>query len=671
MRLLKKFSDSISLRSTKKLGFVALVIIIAAAIGVIAPSAKILALTAGPNTGGSFANGGANGDCTGVGGLWGNPANALDNDGAYATASVSVSKSQCLFLSGFNFSIPSTATINGVVVEIKRHTSVGNTIDNQIELEKGGVVGGTNKASASAWPTSDALASYGGSSDLWGLTLTPTDVNAANFGAAISVKTTTGTETASVDYMQITVSYTPANASPTITSASLNSTDCPSRCNTTTPRFNFSATDAETNDIRYEIQYDTSSTFTSGVTDSYNENNADGFISLFAGATTKDGQAFTGDGRYLDFAQFSIHASGSPPGNIHAEVYASTGTYGTNSNVTGSVLATSDNVVASSIGSIQRLVNFTFTGTNKIKLVNGTHYVLILNYDGGGDISNSISFGSDVSSPSHPGNHVYLNFNNSQWTADSTQDVPFYVYTGTADMVSGTNTGFTDTTSGDTDPFTTGDSITYAIQAGDALTRGSTYYYRVQAIDPTGSNTYSGWSTTQSFVVNSSPAAPTLIFPVGGVTPFTTQPIFQLRTSDADSDYVKYNIKIYGNTSEPTNCNNDSATDRLADISQVSSQTGWVYQNTQTSTAYTTSTDVSNSTIAFLDYLPTVTGYSALTAGNTYYWKARAIDPGGTGIDTTTWGPWSTCTSMNFTTATTELKIHGNVNIHGNTNIHP
>jgi hypothetical protein len=49
-------------------------------------------------------------------------------------------------------------------------------------------------------------------------------------------------------------------------------------------------------------------------------------------------------------------------------------------------------------------------------------------------------------------------------------------------------------------PFASGSAIDYTVQAGDALSAG-TYYWRVAAIDPSGSNIYGAWATTRSFTV--------------------------------------------------------------------------------------------------------------------------------------------------------------------------
>ena len=71
------------------------------------------------------------------------------------------------------------------------------------------------------------------------------------------------------------------------------------------------------------------------------------------------------------------------------------------------------------------------------------------------------------------------------------------------DKVSGTDAGFANPDNGgDTDPFNAGENIQYTVQAGDALPVG-TYYWRVRGIDPSGSNQWGAWSATRSFEVTS------------------------------------------------------------------------------------------------------------------------------------------------------------------------
>ncbi len=57
------------------------------------------------------------------------------------------------------------------------------------------------------WPTSDAIATYGG--DLWGLTWTADNINDSAFGLLISADVNFGV-TAFIDFIRITVAYVTA-----------------------------------------------------------------------------------------------------------------------------------------------------------------------------------------------------------------------------------------------------------------------------------------------------------------------------------------------------------------------------------------------------------------------------------------------------------------------------
>src|SRR5205085_9720268 len=77
-------------------------------------------------------------------------------------------------------------------------------VDQYVMLVKGGAVGGNDQAATNtAWSSTDGYTSYGSSTDKWGQTWTVSDINAANFGAAISVLVQNGT--ARVDHTRLTV----------------------------------------------------------------------------------------------------------------------------------------------------------------------------------------------------------------------------------------------------------------------------------------------------------------------------------------------------------------------------------------------------------------------------------------------------------------------------------
>lgn len=153
-------------------------------------------------------------DNAGVGTLaWTNPGNASTSNDVWASAAAAGSTVTTHYLLGtaFGFAIPTTATINGIQVNVERHQGGGSSgvTDSTVKLVKGGVVSGTNQAVAGVWGnTTDAVRTYGAANDLWGLTLTPSDVNAANFGFAFSVSCASGISDASAFVDQVTISVT-------------------------------------------------------------------------------------------------------------------------------------------------------------------------------------------------------------------------------------------------------------------------------------------------------------------------------------------------------------------------------------------------------------------------------------------------------------------------------
>lgn len=145
--------------------------------------------------------------------IWLNPDNAKVSDAVYATINgAQNSISHYLKATNFGFSIPIDATISGITVEIQKQKGAvdGDSTDNSVKLVKGGVISGNDKAdTVNPWPSTEAYTTYGSSSDIWGLTLSPADINASNFGVVISGKITNAdiSTDGSIDHIRITVSY--------------------------------------------------------------------------------------------------------------------------------------------------------------------------------------------------------------------------------------------------------------------------------------------------------------------------------------------------------------------------------------------------------------------------------------------------------------------------------
>lgn len=144
---------------------------------------------------------------------WVTPNNALTDNATYASITAasydSPDISARLRADQFGFAIPGTATIDGIVVEIERRCGAGTARDFRVQLlDDAGALIGDNKASATSWPSTDTVASYGSSSDLWGASWTPTSINDTQFGMVLSVEATSANVDIFVDFFRITVHYT-------------------------------------------------------------------------------------------------------------------------------------------------------------------------------------------------------------------------------------------------------------------------------------------------------------------------------------------------------------------------------------------------------------------------------------------------------------------------------
>jgi hypothetical protein len=143
--------------------------------------------------------------------VWSNPTNAQEIDtGTYAAATMLVAEvSHYLKATDFGFSIPSGATILGIQANIYANDTATGVVDSSVKIVKGGVISGDEKADTiTSWPTATwKTTPWGGSTDLWGLSWTPTDINASNFGIAVSATPAGGNSEARIYAFRITIFY--------------------------------------------------------------------------------------------------------------------------------------------------------------------------------------------------------------------------------------------------------------------------------------------------------------------------------------------------------------------------------------------------------------------------------------------------------------------------------
>lgn len=141
-----------------------------------------------------------------------NPDNMKVSDNIYASANTVINYF-AYQATNFGFSIPSGATINGILVEVEKISLYGGSNyisdSNPCKLVKSnGTLGTTDKSTNANWPLSESYVSYGGASDLWGDSWTADDINSSNFGFFGSFSSYEGD--ARIDHIRITVYYTVA-----------------------------------------------------------------------------------------------------------------------------------------------------------------------------------------------------------------------------------------------------------------------------------------------------------------------------------------------------------------------------------------------------------------------------------------------------------------------------
>ena len=160
-----------------------------------------------------------------------------------------------------------------------------------------------------------------------------------------------------------------------------------------------------------------------GVIDGYDDSNISTVISIYSGLAARS-QSFTADlNCTLDNIEFSINKTGSPTGSVYAKAYTHSGTYGTGSVPTGTVLAISDAIDVTTVPGSYAFVKFNFTGNDRISLTKDENYCAVIEY-ASGNVSNCVSCIADNSSPTHDGNEaVYA----TSWTAASGIDLCFRV----------------------------------------------------------------------------------------------------------------------------------------------------------------------------------------------------------------------------------------------------
>ena len=140
------------------------------------------------------------------------------------------------------------------------------------------------------------------------------------------------------------------------------------------------------------------------------------------------GESITGKGLILNSFSFYAQKIGSATGNAYCKIYNYSGTHGADAVPSGTAIATSDAVDVSTIlGTGTYYIPFTFSGANKIRLADGTHYIVTAEYSGGSVSSTTwVAMGYSALDATYDGNMVYKYASTTY--ADSASDLDFRFY---------------------------------------------------------------------------------------------------------------------------------------------------------------------------------------------------------------------------------------------------
>lgn len=185
-----------------------LALVVAAAFAVAGLATSAHAESQGPLSGASASQG------TGAGPDWVPVTGVLTSDDVRASVTLGNDEvTEVVGPFGLGFSIPDSATINGVEVSIERRgEAISGTPETRIILRKNDN-SNVLRVDNSAWPVSDSVLTVGGASDLWGTTWTAADINGTGFGfrPQIQVRTrASDSGTFELDHVTITVYFTRA-----------------------------------------------------------------------------------------------------------------------------------------------------------------------------------------------------------------------------------------------------------------------------------------------------------------------------------------------------------------------------------------------------------------------------------------------------------------------------
>jgi len=325
---------------------------------------------------------------------------------------------------------------------------------------------------------------------------------------------------------RLTIEYTEGNLGPSVV------LDTPNEQVFTTnqPTLLFTGTDPDSDDLVYEIQISDNPNFIGGVILCDNHlgdgaslhPNPTGSLNWLNVGQVDDrfGQGYQGYGGILYSVQYKFHSDEqeSTDGYVLGRIYEHAGTFGVDGTPlnpaepqdtpTPGWIAESESIYFDGplAGTVSTFKEFRFYDENRIRMISGHKYFTIADWVPINNLvyANTVRFSGDSISPDHLGN-AYIDGASVPNNGVRTDfDLNFQIY---EEFVlnykkSDLDIGFNNVDSpGDTNPFNSGDQISFTIQLADALDN-TVYYWKVRCIDPNGINIWSEWTTPRSFTIN-------------------------------------------------------------------------------------------------------------------------------------------------------------------------
>jgi hypothetical protein len=144
---------------------------------------------------------------------WSNPGNITADDGSNASSNTTKNEqTNYLVGSNFGFAIPTGATVDGIEARLQVFSGdAASAITHAIIYKDNSTPGDDLEAGTTNVTTSPANYDYGSSTELWGLTWTPAEINSANFQLRMAMVAGSGTaSTQQVDFLAVNIHYTEA-----------------------------------------------------------------------------------------------------------------------------------------------------------------------------------------------------------------------------------------------------------------------------------------------------------------------------------------------------------------------------------------------------------------------------------------------------------------------------